>query len=458
MKKIFLIICREYLTRVKKRSFIIMTILGPLLMAAVFIVPIYLATVSNESKTVAVLDESGFFYEKFKDSENIKFHYLVSDLNAAKQSFAKSDDYALLFIPKTEVSLPENAIIYAKSQVNIMVKSYIKDVMSRQLEELKLEAKIRDIQPSTSGKITMDDILRSIKTNVDISTIKIGSNGKEEKSYPEVSMVLGIFSGILIYFFIFLFGSQVMRGVIEEKTSRIIELIISSVKPFQLMMGKIIGVGLVGLTQFLLWVILTFGLVTIVTSSFSTRFKSKAPTEQFMTGQNQIIYADKPVSTPNPEKNNKDNVNEVLDAINTIDFPVMLSSFLFFFLFGYLLYAALFAAIGSAVDSEADTQQFMLPITIPLIFSFVMAQYIMQEPQGPMAFWFSIIPLTSPVIMMVRIPFGVPYLQVVLSMVLLLLGFLGTTWIAAKIYRTGILMYGKKVNYKELWKWIRYKN
>lgn len=435
-----------------------MTILGPLLMAAVFIVPIYLATVSNESKTVAVLDESGLFVEKFKDSENIKFHYLVSDLNSAKESISKSGDYALLYIPKTAESLPENAIIYAKSQVNIMVKSYIKDVMSRQIEELKLEAKIRDIQPTTGGNLTTNDILRSIKANVDITTIKIGSNGKEEKSYPEVSMFLGIFSGILIYFFIFLFGSQVMRGVIEEKTSRIIELIISSVKPFQLMMGKIIGVGLVGLTQFLLWVVLTFGLVTIVTSSFSTRIKAKAPTEQFMTGQNQIIQADKLASPPNPAKDNKDNVNEVLDAINTIDFPVMLSSFLFFFLFGYLLYAALFAAIGSAVDSEADTQQFMLPITIPLIFSFVMAQYIMQEPQGPMAIWFSMIPLTSPVIMMVRIPFGVPYYQVILSMVLLLLGFLGTTWIAGKIYRTGILMYGKKVNYKELWKWIRYKN
>lgn len=458
MKKIMLIIRREYLTRVKKRSFIIMTILGPLLMAGVLIIPIYLASVSGESKTVAVLDESGFYNEKFKDSENIKFHYLVSDLFSAKKNLSKSNDYALLYIPKTELNLPETAIIYAKSQVNIMVKSYIQDVMSRRLEELKLEARIRDIQPASGGVVTSDDILRSIKANVDISTIRLGTNGKEEKSYPEVSMILGIFSGILIYFFIFLFGSQVMRGVIEEKTSRIIELIISSVKPFQLMMGKIIGVGLVGLTQFLLWVILTFGLVTFVTSSFSTRLKHGSTTEQLMSAQNPAIHADKLSASQDPAQDNKDNVNEVFAAINTIDFPVMLSSFLFFFLFGYLLYAALFAAIGSAVDSEADTQQFMLPITIPLIFSFVMAQYIMQEPQGPMAFWFSIIPLTSPVIMMVRIPFGVPYYQVILSMVLLLLGFLGTTWMAGKIYRTGILMYGKKVNYKELWKWIRYKN
>jgi ABC-2 type transport system permease protein len=456
MKKIILIIRREYLTRVKKRSFIIMTILGPLLMAAVFIVPIYLATMSNESKTIAVLDESSFFVEKFKDSENIKFHYLVSDLNSAKENISKSGDYALLYIPKTAVSLPENAIIYAKTQVNMQVKEYIKDVMSRQLEELKLEARIRDIQPATGENITTDDILKSIKANVDISTIKIDTSGKEEKSYPEVSMVLGMFSGILIYFFIFLFGSQVMRGIIEEKTSRIVELIISSVKPFQLMMGKIIGVGLVGLTQFLLWVVLTFGIVTIVTSSFADRFKSKSTSEQLMTGQTRVIQGDKIITPSDPAMERKDNVNEVFAAINTIDFPVMLSSFLFFFLFGYLLYAALFAAIGSAVDSESDTQQFMLPITIPLIFSFVMAQYIMQEPQGQMAFWFSMIPLTSPVIMMVRIAFGVPYWQVILSMVLLLLGFLGTTWMAGKIYRTGILMYGKKVNYKELWKWIRY--
>ena len=458
MKKIILIIRREYLTRVKKRSFVVMTILGPLLMAAVFIVPIYLATMSSDTKTVAVLDESGMFIEKFKDSDNIRFHYLVSDLNTAKEGIDKSGDYALLYIPKTAVSLPENAIIYAKSQVNIMVKDYIKDVMSRQIEELKLEAKIRDIQPATGGNLTTQDILKSIKANVDISTIRIGTNGKEEKSYPEVSMIAGMFSGILIYFFIFLFGSQVMRGIIEEKTSRIVELIISSVKPFQLMMGKIVGVGLVGLTQFLLWVILTFGIVTVVTSSFASRFKSHASTEQLMTQQKQIIQGDRLSQGQKLVKDNKDNVNEVFDEINTIDFPVMISSFLFFFLVGYLLYAALFAAIGSAVDSEADTQQFMLPITIPLIFSFVMAQYIMQEPQGQLAFWLSMIPLTSPVIMMVRIPFGVPYYQVILSMIFLLLGFLGTTWLAAKIYRTGILMYGKKVSYKELWKWIRYRN
>jgi ABC-2 type transport system permease protein len=459
MNKIVLILRREYLTRVRKRSFLVMTILGPLLMAAIVVIPLYIANISNEVKTVSVIDETGFFFGKFKDSETIRFHYLVSDINSAKAGFSKSGDYALLYIPKTELAIPSGAYLYSKSQVNMNVKSYIKTVMSRQLEEMKLEAKLKDLQPAgTDAKLTTDDILRSIKVSVEINTIKIGNEGNEEKSYPEVSMGLGMFGGILIYFFIFLFGSQVMRGVIEEKTSRIVEVIISSVKPVQLMLGKIIGVGLVGLTQFLLWVVLTAGIVAIATSTLSTKSSSKSLQEKVMTSQNPAfatIPAD--VSTVS-EKGDSENMNEVLDALNSINFPVMISSFLFFFLFGFLLYAAMFAAIGSAVDSEADTQQFMLPITVPLILSFVLAQNIIQEPNGSLAFWLSVIPLTSPVIMMVRIPFGVPYFDVILSMVLLVLGFLATTWMAAKIYRTGILMYGKKVNYRELWRWLKYKN
>jgi ABC-2 type transport system permease protein len=457
MHKILLIIKREYLTRVRKRSFIVMTILGPLLMAGLMIVPIYLAMNNNETKTISVLDETGFFFEKFRDSENMHFRYLVSDLGAAKASYSKGSDYALLYIPKTDVTIPEHAMLYARGQVNMLTKSYIQNVMSRQVEELKLEAKIRDIQPDKDEKLATSDILKSIQSSVDLMTIKIGDNGEEQKSYPEVSMFLGIFGGILIYFFVFMFGAQVMRGIIEEKTSRIIEVIVSSVKPFQIMMGKILGVALVGLTQFLLWVVLTFGIVTIATTTFSSQLKQSTTARQLMSSNSKTFQSDKlPASAPVGQE--QGNTNEVLAAINTIDFPVMIGCFLFFFLFGYLMYAALFAAVGSAVDSESDTQQFMLPITIPLILAIVIAQYVIQEPQGTMAFWFSIIPLTSPVVMMVRIPFGVPYLQVVLSMALLVLGFLATTWMAARIYRTGILMYGKKPSYREMWKWIRYKN
>jgi ABC-2 type transport system permease protein len=454
MNKIFLIIQREYLTRVRKRTFIVMTILGPLLMAATIVVPIFLATRNNETKTVAVLDETGIFYEKFKDSDEIRFHYLESDIITAKANFPKSDDHALLSIPKTEVTLPTNAIIYSENTVSINVTSYIKNVMGKQIEELKLQARLMELQTDKKEPVAVDDILRSIKTSIDINTMKIGEDGKESKSYTEINMVLGMFAGILIYFFIFMFGSQVMRGVIEEKTSRIVEVIISSVKPFQLMMGKIIGVGLVGLTQFLLWVVLTFAIVTAVTSTMTSGENKKSVTEQMVTNKGMNPAVSEAISS---QSESTEGINAVMEAINSVNFPAMIGAFVFFFIVGYLLYAALFAAIGGAVDSEADTQQFMVPITIPLILAIVMAQFIIRDPDGPVAFWFSIFPLTSPVIMMIRIPFGVPYYEVALSMALLLLGFLGTTWLAGRIYRTGILMYGKKVNYRELWKWIRYK-
>ena len=458
MNKILLIIKREYLTRVRKRSFIIMTILGPLFMAAIVVVPIYLATRGNETKKVAVIDQTGIFYMKFKDSDNIKFHYLHSDIGSAKSDFRKSGDYALLFIPKTEVSIPTNAVLYAESNVSINVISYIRNVMTKTVEDLKLEAKLHDLQLDKKTPLDVGDILRSIKADIDVNTMKITDEGKEVKSYTELSMVLGAFAGVLIYFFIFMFGSQVMRGVIEEKTSRIVEVIISSVKPFQLMMGKIIGVGMVGLTQFLLWVILTFGIVTMVTTTFTGDITKKHVTEQSLLMK---VNKYNPDNLPLPDSASanqpqNEGVNQVFEALNSVNYPVMIGAFLFFFIFGYLMYGALFAAIGGAVDSESDTQQFMLPITVPLILSIVMLQFFIQDPSGSVAFWFSVIPLTSPVAMMIRIPFGVPYWQVALSMFLLVLTFVGTTWMAGKIYRTGILMYGKKVSYKELWKWLKY--
>jgi len=265
---------------------------------------------------------------------------------------------------------------------------------------------------------------------------------------------VGLVGSMMIYFFIFLFGAQVMRGVIEEKTSRIIEVIVSSVKPFQLMMGKILGIALVGLTQFLLWVIFTAAIITVVQSAFPDKFKQNSTEQSFAPGSKmmpstQTVQKDQATTAENPS-------NEIFDAINSINYIEMIGAFIFFFIGGYLLYAALFAAIGSAVDSEADTQQFMLPITIPLIFSIVMAQYVINNPDGPLSFWLSIIPLTSPVIMMIRIPFGVPVGELALSAGLLIAGFLGTTWLAARIYRTGILMYGKKVSYREIVKWLFY--
>jgi len=247
----------------------------------------------------------------------------------------------------------------------------------------------------------------------------------------------------------------VMRGVMEEKTNRIVEVIISSVKPFELMMGKIIGVALVGLTQFMLWVVLTLGIVAVLTATVLDP-SELTKSEQLYTGQAKVLDADQ-LKDISEQMQTQDSFNvKMIEAISSINYGTMIGAFLFFFLGGYLLYAALFAAIGSAVDNETDSQQFMLPVTIPLILSMVMLGMIINNPSGPVAFWFSIIPLTSPIIMMLRIPFGVPYWEIALSGGLLILGFLFTTWFAAKIYRTGILMYGKKVNYAELWKWMKY--
>lgn len=453
MNKIILIIKREYLTRVKKRSFIIMTILGPILMAALFIVPVYIAELEGETKLVGIIDETGLFYDKFRSTENIKFLTLDSDLETAKQNITNEDLYAILYIPKTELSVPQSGMLYSAKQPNIVVKGYIKNIMRKEVEALKLSAS--GVDP---------DILKSIKTNINLFTIKISEGGEEEKSSTELSMAVGFICGILIYIFIFMYGALVMRGVIEEKTNRIVEVIVSSVKPFQLMMGKIVGVAMVGLTQFALWVIFTLIIVSTFMSFFSDEISSYQSSQ--LKIQNEML----PVNTNGGEIPSEDiqntleggDINEsviaIFESIQSINFEVVILSFLFFFIGGYFLYGALFAAIGSAVDSETDTQQFMLPITVPLILSIVLSQFIMNNPDGPAAFWLSIFPLTSPVIMMIRIPFGVPYTDLYLSIALMILGFLGATWLAGKIYRTGILMYGKKINYKELWKWITYKN
>jgi len=422
-----------------------MTILGPILMASIWVIPLYLANVSDGQKIIQVLDETGLFKNQFKNTAELTFVPVSMDVEIAKNGLSTSGNYALLFIPKTQLNVPTSAILYSGHQPSLDVKSHIKEVMQKEIESLKLE---------TSG--IDPEILKSIKTNVSINTIKIDEKGAETKSFTEVSMVVGIFAGILIYMFIFMFGAQVMRGVIEEKTSRIIEVIISSVKPFQLMMGKIVGIALVGLTQFLLWVFLTFSIVTVFQLSMSGDNKL-SKTDKMFSPQGKILNAEKLKEFSEKTAEKDDMEFQIIEAISSINYAVMVGSFIFFFLAGYLLYAALFAAIGSAVDSEADTQQFMFPVTIPLILSIVMAQFVITNPDGPVAFWFSIIPLTSPVIMMVRIPFGVPFWELFLSMSLLVVTFLGATWMAAKIYRTGILMYGKKVNYAELWKWLRYK-
>lgn len=436
--KIVLIIQREFLSRVKKKSFLIMTIVGPLLMAGVILSRFFLEMIPEESQTVAVVDESELFKGKLTATDGVNFNYLNSTISAAKNNFYKYDYNLLLYIPNN--ILQGQAIqVYYKKQPGLETMSYLQSQVNGKLQDFKLMASGIDKEK-----------LEQTKTKVKLLSTKIEESGAEENSNSDLKLLLGFLGGFLIYLFVFLYGSQVMRGVIEEKSNRIIEVIISSVKPFELMMGKIIGIALVGLTQFALWVLLTFGISGFAVNYFAAKsYDSEKVEENFKS------------NIPNAPSQQIEKIDfsasDTLQSLSKIDFVTIICLFVFYFLGGYLLYGAMFAAIGAAVDNEADTQQFVLPLTLPLIIAFIASQVVIKDPESNMAFWFSIIPFTSPVVMMVRIPFGIPFWQVGLSMALLIIGFIITTWIAGKIYRTGILMYGKKVTFKELSKWLFYK-
>jgi len=443
MNKILLVMQREYLTRVKKKSFLIMTILGPLLMGAVFVAMLMIDKVDTEVKTIAVVDETHIFRNKFKDNERIRFIYSDSPVDSLRNTSKSSGIFGVLYIPATtNLSALEKAVVlYSESQPGFEVISKVKFTLEKEINTSKyLEAGIDEKK------------LEAIKTDVSIRTRDL----EDKETSTPLTTGLGFASGLLIYLFIFIYGAMVMRGVMEEKTSRIVEVIISSVKPFQLMMGKIIGVALVGLTQFMLWVVLTLliysGVSAVMLKGKSEQERVEAMMKMNPSLQEQVDNGEIPLDV------DRGGADKLMEMIATINFPLIIGMFIFYFLGGYLLYSALFAAIGSAVDSETDTQQFMFPVTIPLILAYIASVNVMQNPQGNVAFWFSVIPLTSPVVMMVRIPFGVPVTHIILSVVLLIAGFIFTTWFAAKIYRTGILMYGKKVGYREVWKWLRYHN
>lgn len=416
MHKTWLVIRREYLVRVKKKSFIVMTILGPLLMAALMIAPIYLANENQEERLIAVNQQSDFLLE---NTELLHFTSIPElEVINLRKDFSLSPYYALLYIEKGKFTL------YSNQQISLSVSRDIQ----RQIEQI---VEINNLKEAGIDP----QIIENAKTEIEITTKLIEKDGSSTNSHSEASMGIGFISGILIYIFIFMYGTMVMRGVIEEKANRIVEIIISSLKPFQLMMGKILGVAAVGLTQFILWIILTIIISTIAELTF---LDTSSMTNEISANEQSVILA------------------QLANITGGINLTQILLSFIFYFLAGYLMYSSLFAAVGSAVDAEADTQQFILPITIPLILSFILIQPIMDSPDGTLAFWMSIIPFTSPVIMMVRLPFGVPGWELLLSMGVLVSTFVATTWLAGRIYRTGILMYGKKPSYKELWKWLRY--
>ena len=431
---ILLIIQREFITRVRKKTFLLMTLLAPLLLAAVMIVPGLLASMPEDDKSIIVLDEPSILVPE-EGTSQFSLEYLNPnefDLETGKTFLRESDKDALLYIPSGNGWDPDfiknNILLFGKEDIGIDLQRFVE----RQLEEKINQQKLirQGVDP---------EVVAQTKTKVTIKSFTMGEEGNEESSATPLKMGLGYIAGILIYFFIFFYAVQVMRGVIEEKTSRIVEVIISSVRPRQLMMGKILGIGLVGVVQFLIWVILS-GTIYAVVSTFIYP---------------EIFAQQVPAGPGSTDLSTVDQTN-LFSMLNSINFPVVLSGFVFYFFGGYFLYSALFAALGSAIDQEADSQQFMLPVTAPMIIAITTAMNVIQDPNGPLAFWMSMIPLTSPISMMIRLPFGVPIWQIALSALILVGTFFGVVALAGKIYRVGILMYGKKVTWKELYKWLKY--
>ena len=432
MNKIALIIRREYLTRVRKKSFIIMSIVGPLLFALIFVVPIWLASREGDEKIIEILDESGYFRGKFESTGTVSFSYLDNTIEEAKDELSLKNSYGLLYIPVFDLDNPTGITFFAEKNPSIEIQASLERLLRTEIEEIKLNA-------SGIDKEKLD----KIKTNIDLNVINVSAKGEKEGDVA-VATGAGYVASLLIYFFIFLYGVQTLRGVIEEKTSRIVEIIISSVKPFQLMMGKVIGIGAVGLTQLILWASLTLVIQQAVLGIYgidlSTSRQIEVVEDSSEVGDQEVL------------------VQEIFEKLGTINFPLLISMFLFYFLTAYFFYGSLFAAVGSAVDNDSDAQQFQLPITLPLIFSIILLAAILRDPHSNLAFWTSIIPFTSPVVMMMRIPFDPPVWHIVLSMVLMIAGFIGSIWFAGRIYRIGILMHGAKVNYKVLAKWFMMRN
>lgn len=437
MKKIFLIIKREYLSRVKKKSFLIITFLVPLLFLGMWAGIIALSIQDSGSlSTVYVIDDSGLIINDLNNTENLSFEKATRSANEEK-SYLQENQF-LLVIPKNILE-SQKLDLLSSQKASIFVQGEVSNQVNNILRKILLNNAGIDIQ-------TLD----SIQPKVKVTSLEITEQGEQE-SNAGVAMGIGMFASIMIYLTLFIYGAQVMRGVIEEKNNRVVEIIISSVKPFQLMLGKIVGIGLVGLTQFLLWIVLSGTLLTVGGLIVANQMP-----EAFSPEEISSISSSVPSSAAFSQQDTL--LGDVQGTLAGIDFPYLISCFLIFFIGGYLLYSALFAAVGSAVDNETETQQFMLPITMPLLFTYVMSfGVLIKDPHGPLAFWLSMIPFTSPIAMMVRVPFGVPLWQLSLSIVLLIAGFVLTTWVASRIYRVGILMYGKKASYKELIKWFSYR-
>ena len=438
MNKIWLIIQREYTTRVKNKRFILVTFLMPVLIIGFGFGFGYLSVKGTEHRKIAVVDPNGFIQNSLKNTNQIEFSFPleVDTLNYNKKGYTD-----ILIIPKFDGVKKSDYILRSKKSMGLMLQNSITDKINDAIEDKMLQES--GIQQSTLDSIHKASQFAELKAYEDK-----GSSSKE--SNAGLAMGIGYASGFLIYITLFIYGSMVMRGVMEEKTNRIAEVIISSVKPFELMMGKIIGIGAVGLTQFIMWIVLIITLSSVAMGFLPADVQHQVAGLQQGNGQMGAGM----MQASDAAKN----IYTFQHTIQTANWPLILSCFAFYFLGGYLFYSALFAAVGSVVNEDPqDAQSLMFPITMPIIFSYLITNMVTQNPNTPLAFWASIIPFSSPMVMMARIAYGVPsavsYWELALSMSILIGGFLFTTWLSGKIYRTGILLYGKKITWKVMFKW-----
>jgi len=437
MNKLGIIVEREYLRRVSKKSFILLTVFLPFLFVGLIFVPLWLSNIkSSEIRTVAVIDATGKYQSIFEYTEN--FHFISSDQSLEDYREQTSPEvFAILNITGDLLTNPKAATLYSEKQVPGELTRLVNQAFSQALEKEKLDSfQIPDLKK----------IIEESQITFNIQTVKWSQDGTEQLSSSVVASIVGGVFTFIIYMFIMIYGSMVMQGVMEEKTNRIIELIISSVPPFELMMGKIIGVLLVGLTQVVIWAMLTGILLT------GSQFILAGNIDPALLEQGAA-----PFNSPINMNGAMEQGNEIFQFLQTIHLGEILFFFVIYFIGGYLLYASLFSAMGAISEHPEDAQQFMIPVTFIMLFAFYAGLYSLENPDGPLAFWCSMIPFTSPIVMMIRIPFDVPLWEKLISVTLLYGAAIGFVWFSAKIYRIGILMYGKKPSLKEIVKWFRYK-
>lgn len=437
MSKIWIIIQREFMTRVKKKSFILLTILMPFIFAALIMVPLMLATIQgDEQKTVMVVDKTGRYVGSLKSTPNYAFVPTADN----KDEFYTEDSEveAVVQITADLAKNPKAVTIYSPREVKAELLSYVETCLGEQVRREKLSA---------YNIPELETIIADIQTDFHVATVKRNAEGDETSSNTYIAMTAGFIFTFLIYMFVMSYGGMVMQSVMEEKTNRIVELMVSSVKPFQLMMGKIIGVALVGFVQLAIWGVMLSIILVVCGSVFGL---STAPAVPAVAGADAQMAA-------MAQQAGGGEAAEIMSALMGLPYAELGIMFVLYFVGGYLLYASFFAAVGASINAQEDSSQFIMPVVLIMVFGLYAAMYSAENTNGPLAFWASIFPLTSPIVMMVRIPFGVPWWEEVLSLGLLFATSMAFVWISARIYRVGILMYGKKPSLREMLKWVRWR-